>query len=93
MVKTMSNKVKRYKPIRFMYKLNMLEPGTRMCKFILFCFAIGLISYFMKCEWLILLACSLGGMSLLILFILIIIEQYQDKVLYEEAKKEDPDIE
>lgn len=93
MVKTMNNREERCNHTRFKYKLNMLEPGMRMCKFIVLCFVIGLISYFMKCHWLKLMAGSLGCITLLTLIILIIIEQYQDKVLYEEAKREDADIE
>lgn len=77
---------------KYRHKLNMLEPGTKMCKVIGITCLLGLI--FRLCNF-----CTISyfmwGTALLIfliLLILIAIEHHQDHQLYLSAKNNDPDI-
>lgn len=73
---------------RFKHKLNMLEPGTRMLKWIGILILIGLLLYIFQlrmaayCVW------AVSGIIIAILLILLVIEAHQDKVMNELAIKE-----
>jgi len=66
----------------------MLEPGWKMIKAIGILGVIGLVFYIIKA---VLLCCIISGLAALIgiiLWILLIVESHQDKVLNEEAIQE-----
>jgi hypothetical protein len=73
---------------KYKYKLNMLEPGWKMIKAIgLF----GVLSFTLHIIKLALLSYVFGGLAALLgiaLWILLIIESHQDKVLIEQAINE-----
>ena len=73
---------------RFKHKLNMLEPGTKMCRLICALVALGIAFLLMQLNVIAYIALCLAGVTLLILLILLIIEAYQDKVLNEIAARE-----
>ncbi|HWT73788.1 MAG TPA: hypothetical protein VN258_03580 [Mobilitalea sp.] len=77
---------------KYRHKLNMLEPGAKMCTGIGLGLIISFISWLAGCYILTVIAGAIASILTVLLFILIIIEAHQDKVLYEEAKKSDPDI-
>ncbi len=73
---------------RYKHKLNMLEPGTVMLKWIggleltgfgLFLFQLKISAY---------IAFGLGGMVFLVLLVLLALEAHQDRVLNEIAARE-----
>lgn len=76
----------------YMYKLNMLEPGTKICKVIVFLLilGIGLILFNIKKVGIVILIIAV--MLFILLIILLAIEQHQDNILYLEAKRNDPEI-
>ena len=73
---------------RFKYKLNMLEPGTRMLKYIGILLLIGILLYIFRfriaafCVW------AVSGIVFVVLMILLAIESYQDNVINDIAIKE-----
>ena len=73
---------------RFKYKLNMLEPGTRMLKYIGILLLIGILLYIFRfriaafCVW------AVSGIVFAILLILLAIESYQDNVINDIAIKD-----
>ena len=73
---------------RFKYKLNMLEPGTRMLKYIGILLLIGILLYIFRfriaafCVW------AVSGIVFAVLMILLAIESYQDNVMNDIAIKE-----
>ena len=73
---------------RFKHKLNMLEPGTKMLKWIGMLLLIGGLFYVFRlrkaavCVW------AISGIIFFVLMILLAIEAYQDNVLNEIAIKE-----
>ena len=73
---------------RFKYKLNMLEPGTRMLKYIGILLLIGILLYIFRfriaafCVW------AVSGIVFAVLLILLAIESYQDNVINDIAIKE-----
>lgn len=73
---------------RYKYKLNMLEPGLKMIKAICIFGSIGFIFYLCKliilCYLFVVFAILIG----FILWILLIVESHQDKVLNEQAIQE-----
>lgn len=73
-------------------KLNMLEPGIKMCTAILILLGIGIafIQFKIKTVGIILLITA--GVIFILLLILLAIEQYQDNKQYLEAKKNNPEI-
>lgn len=77
---------------RYKHKLNMLEPGTNLLKLIGFMLFIGGILYITKIRMISYVLFSISVILLILLFILLIIEQHQDKMLYLDAKKENPEI-
>jgi hypothetical protein len=70
----------------------MLEPGGKLCAAI----GIGIILsiLFWLFGWSIpaVISGGLTGILVLILIVLLAIEAHQDKVLYEDARKHDPEI-
>lgn len=73
----------------YKHKLNMLGPGSIMSKIITVIFAVAVVLYFAGQKiW----AYVAGGIAVALLFILLVllaVEQHQDRVLYEQQKKED----
>ena len=73
---------------RFKHKLNMLEPGTRMLKWIGILLLIGILLFVFHlrkatfCIW------AIAGIFFAVLMILLAIEAHQDNVLNEIAIKE-----
>jgi membrane-bound ClpP family serine protease len=73
---------------RFKHKLNMLEPGTKMLKWIGILILIGILLFVFQlrkaafCIW------AIAGIVFVILLILLAIEAYQDNVLNESAIEE-----
>ena len=70
---------------RFKHKLNMLEPGTAMCRLICALVALGIAFLLMPTK---IIAFGLAGLTLLVLLLLLIIEAHQDKVLNEIAAQQ-----
>ena len=70
---------------RFKHKLNMLEPGTAMCRVICVLVALGIAFLLMPTK---IIAFGLARLTLLVLLLLLIIEVHQDKVLNEIAAQQ-----
>ncbi|SEW14163.1 hypothetical protein [[Clostridium] fimetarium] len=74
------------------YKLNMLEPGVWFCKIyagnILFVGILYVLEYFMAFC----ILATILVVALILFFILLLIEQKQDKIQYEQAKAENKEI-
>jgi hypothetical protein len=68
---------------RFKHKLNMLEPGTKMLKWIGILILIGLLFYVFKFRMVAFCVWALSGIILGVLLILLAIENYQDNVMNE----------
>ena len=68
---------------RFNHKLNMLEPGTKMLKWIGILILIGLLFYVFKFRMVAFCVWALSGIILVVLLILLAIENYQDNVMNE----------
>lgn len=73
---------------KYKYKLNMLEPGTKMIKMIGVFLVLGLACYLLKISFLSSLFVILAVIIGILLWILILIEQHQDNVLNEQAIRE-----
>ena len=77
---------------RYRYKLNMMVPGGWMCLITaglgLLCALFSLLHWHNMAVW----CGALAGGVLLVLIVLLCIEQHQDRKLYEDAKRDDPDI-
>jgi hypothetical protein len=78
---------------RFRYKLNMLEPGTVMLKWIGLLGVIGLVLFLLHLKTAACCVLGLSGILFLLLLVLLAIEAHQDKVLYEISMKEDTERE
>ena len=73
---------------RYKHKLNMLEPGTIMLKWIGILILIGLLLYIFKFKIVAYGAWILSGIIFVVLLILLTIEGHQDKVMNEIGIKE-----
>lgn len=73
---------------RYKHKLNMLEPGVRMLKYMCLLVLLGIIFSCLSLKTISYVLYSLAGILLIILFVLLGIEAHQDKVLEEIALKE-----
>lgn len=73
---------------RFKHKLNMLEPGIAMCRLICALVALGIAFLLMPIKIIAYIAFGLAGLTLLVLFLLLIIEAHQDNVLNEIAAQQ-----
>ncbi len=77
---------------KYKHKLNMLEPGTKICKAIFILLAIGIVLTIFNLIIAGVVIFIVAGFLALLLIVLLVIEQHQDKKLYLEAKKNDPEI-
>lgn len=73
---------------RYKHKLNMLEPGSIMLKWIGILILIGLVLYIFKLKIVAYGAWILSGIIFVVLLILLTIEGHQDKVMNEIGIKE-----
>ena len=73
---------------RYKHKLNMLEPGIIMLKWIGILILIGLLLYIFKFKIVAYGAWILSGIIFVVLLILLTIEGHQDKVMNEIGIKE-----
>ncbi len=73
---------------RYKHKLNMLEPGTAMLKWIGILLLVGLVLRLFRLKLVSCIAWGLAGAIFLLLFILLAIEAHQDSVLNEIAAQE-----
>ena len=73
---------------RFKHKLNMLEPGARMLKWIGILIVIGLLLYFFRFRMAAICVWAVSGIVFAVLLVLLAIESHQDKVLNEIAIEE-----
>ena len=73
---------------RFKHKLNMLEPGSRMLKWIGILIVIGLLLYFFRFRMAAICVWAVSGIVFAVLLVLHAIESHQDKVLNEIAIEE-----
>ena len=77
---------------RYRHKLNMLEPGSKMCVWIAVLLALGGTLHFVGWVDFAIVPLAAAGLLLVILTILIAVERHQDHMLYLDAKKDAPDI-
>ena len=73
---------------RYKHKLNMLEPGTIMLKWIGILILIGLLLYIFNLKIVAYGAWILSGIIFVVLLILLTIEGHQDKVMNEIGIRE-----
>ena len=73
---------------RFKHKLNMLEPGSRMLKWIGILIVIGLLLYFFRFGMAAICVLAVSGIVFAVLLVLLAVESHQDDVMNEIAKKE-----
>lgn len=73
---------------RYKHKLNMLEPGTAMLKWVGILLPIGLVLRLLRQKLVSYLVWGLAGAIFLILLILLAIEAHQDSILNEIAAQE-----
>lgn len=70
------------------HKLNMLEPGSKMLKWIGILVFVGFLLYVFKLRMAAFCVWAASGFILVVLFVLLTIESHQDKVMNEIAIKE-----
>ena len=73
---------------RYKYKLNMLEPGTVMVKCIGFLLLAGIVFTFLGLTIGVIISFAGAGAVFLVLMVLLLIEDHQDRVLTEIALRE-----
>lgn len=73
---------------RYKHKLNMLEPGSIMLKWIGILILIGLVLYVFRFRMVAFCAWILSGIIFVVLLILLTIEGHQDKVMNEIGIRE-----
>ena len=73
---------------KFKHKLNMLEPGTRMLKWIGVLILIGILLYVFRLRMAAFCVWAISGIILAVLLVLLAIEAHQDKVMNESAIRE-----
>ena len=73
---------------RYKHKLNMLEPGTAMLKWIGILLLVGLVLRLFRLKLVSYIVWGLAGAIFLLLLILLAIEAHQDSVLNEIAAQE-----
>ena len=78
---------------RCRHKLNMLEPGIVMMKWIAVLALAGLILLFLHWREAACILLGLSGGIFAVLFLLLVIESHQDRVLNEIALRENRDVE
>ena len=72
----------------YKHKLNMLEPGSIMLKWIGILILIGLVLYVFRFRMVAFCAWILSGIIFVVLLILLTIEGHQDKVMNEIGIRE-----
>lgn len=77
---------------RYRFKLNLLGPGAAMCGAAALLFLGGLLLNLCGLTAASLWAWALAVLLFAVLLVLLGIEQHQDKQLYLDAKKHDPEI-
>lgn len=70
---------------KYKYKLNMLEPGWKMIKAIVIFGALGFTFHIIKVDLLCYIFSGLAVLFCIVLWILLIVESHQDRVLNEQA--------
>lgn len=70
---------------RFKHKLNMLEPGSKMLKWIGILVFIGFLLYVFQLRMAALCVWAASGVLFVVLMILLAIEAHQDKVMNDIA--------
>lgn len=73
---------------KYKYKLNMLEPGTKMIKAIGISMVLGIVFDIINITLVSYIFYGFAALLGIILLILLIIESHQDKVLNEQAIQE-----
>ena len=73
---------------RYRHKLNLLEPGTAILKWTGVFLSMGFVLLFLRLRIPAYIMLGLAGVLVVILFILLIIEAHQDRVLNEIATQE-----
>ena len=73
---------------RFKHKLNMLEPGIKMIKWMGILILIGILLYVFQFRKVAFCAWAVSGIIFVALLILLSIETYQDNVMNEIAMEE-----
>ena len=76
---------------RYRHKLNMLEPGTEMIKWIGALVLIGLVLLLLQLNMVAYFVFGLAGLLVVALLVLLVVEAHQDKVLNKLALQEDSD--
>jgi hypothetical protein len=74
------------------HKWNMLEPGTVILKIMGVLILAGALARWLGAAAISIILWAAAGLMFAVLIFLLIIEQHQDKRMYLEAKKENPDI-
>lgn len=77
----------------YKYKLNMLESGLIMMKFIGVLFVTSILFWAAGGHWLSAITLFLAGAVFAVLLILVAIEAHQDKVLNDIAMRENNELE
>lgn len=78
---------------RYKHKLNMLWPGQTMLIVTFVLFLIGILFQLIQLRVIAAVAFALAGLVFAVLLILVAIEQHQDRVLNEIAKRENEEKE
>ncbi len=73
---------------RYKHKLNMLEPGTVMLKWIGILLLVGFVLLMFQLRSVSLVVFGLAGVVFLLLLILLAVEAHQDRVLNDIAAQE-----
>ncbi len=73
---------------KYKYKLNMLEPGTKMIKAIGISLVFGIVFYITNIILLCYIFIGFAVLLGIVLWVLLLIESHQDKVLNEQAIQE-----
>ena len=73
---------------RYRHKLNMLEPGTEMLKWIGVLALVGQVLLFLRLNLVSYFIFSLAGLLVVALVVLLVVEAHQDRVLNELAVQE-----
>ena len=76
---------------QYRHKLNMLEPGTEMLKWVGILLLIGVVLFLLQLKLVAYFIFGLAGLLVVALIILLVIEAHQDRVLNELALQEDSD--
>ena len=76
---------------RYRHKLNMLNPGTEMIKWIGALVLIGLVLLLLQLNMVAYFVFGLAGLLVVALLVLLVVEAHQDRVLNKLALQEESD--